>query len=299
MIVIGDFNIVRRTEERNNMGPETPAMRVFSDWIEDEGLIVMPILNHRFTWRNLRERPSMARLDRILISDEWEAVYPGCHIWGLPQTISDHMPLLLQSGEEGKKKAPFRFESWWCDIEGVEELIRNSWNGHVRGLKGARRVAFKLRRLKRVLCEWSSTLRILRKEKLQGRLLTKVYRAKWVENELTTCALCDATLETVDHLFCECELVHLFWAKVGRRTGLSTNFQNTEELWKAGSDLKRSTAHGSERRPPKQSFWRARGRFGEPEMSIVSDNQDCHEWWNGVNVNLQNSTQKQSREGGW
>ncbi|KAK1307716.1 hypothetical protein QJS10_CPA09g00768 [Acorus calamus] len=65
---------------------------------------------------------------------------------------------------------PFRFASWWCEVEGIEELIRGSWNSSASGLRGARRVAFKLRRLKRVLREWSKTVRAARSEKKQDLL---------------------------------------------------------------------------------------------------------------------------------
>ncbi|KAK1314390.1 hypothetical protein QJS10_CPA06g02156 [Acorus calamus] len=78
----------------------------------------------------------------------------------------------------------------------------------------------------------------------QGRLLTKAYRSKWVANEPTTCALCDAAPETIDHLFCECIFVQQFWREVGQRTGLSTQFQNLEELWVAGRELERARQTG-------------------------------------------------------
>ncbi|KAK1315316.1 hypothetical protein QJS10_CPA06g00977 [Acorus calamus] len=53
--------------------------------------------------------------------------------------------------------------------------------------------------------------------------------------------------ETVNHLFCECVFVWRFWREVGRRTGLSTQFQNLEELWVVGRDLKRASQNGRAR----------------------------------------------------
>ncbi|KAK1288910.1 hypothetical protein QJS10_CPB19g00866 [Acorus calamus] len=135
--LMGDFNIVRRAEERNHHGQTTPAMEIFFDWIEEEGLMDLPIPNHKFTWSNLRDLPSMARLDRVLINDEWEASFPGCHVRGLPRTVSDHIPLLLQAGEGGRKHdlgldQPNTFEDGkmggWCPLEFYKEEDGNIRN---------------------------------------------------------------------------------------------------------------------------------------------------------------------------
>ncbi|KAK1309278.1 hypothetical protein QJS10_CPA09g00767 [Acorus calamus] len=89
---MGDFNVLRRAEERNRGGEVSPAMVQFSDWIEEEGLIDLPISNHAYTWSNMREEPSLARLDRILVDDEWESTHPSCFVQGLPRAVSDHIP---------------------------------------------------------------------------------------------------------------------------------------------------------------------------------------------------------------
>ncbi|KAK1294356.1 hypothetical protein QJS10_CPA16g00527 [Acorus calamus] len=46
-------------------------------------------------------------------------------------------------------------------------MIYSSWNTSASGLKGARRVAFKLRRLKRALKQWSRTVYAARSAKKQ------------------------------------------------------------------------------------------------------------------------------------
>ncbi|KAK1290371.1 Transcription factor bHLH87 [Acorus calamus] len=120
---MGDFNMVHRPDERNRISQSSPAMTNFSDWIEEEGLLDLPIANHQFTWSNMREEPSLARLDRVLIDEEWEGLFPGCRIWGLPRVVSDHLPLLLESERSRRPPGPFRFEAWWCEIEGMDGLI--------------------------------------------------------------------------------------------------------------------------------------------------------------------------------
>ncbi|KAK1312011.1 hypothetical protein QJS10_CPA07g00723 [Acorus calamus] len=79
-LVVGDFNVTRFPQDRNRPGPITPGMTRFSSWIEGEGLIDLSVGNQAFTWSNLREEPSLARLDRVLMDAEWEAKFPGCEV---------------------------------------------------------------------------------------------------------------------------------------------------------------------------------------------------------------------------
>ncbi|KAK1299875.1 hypothetical protein QJS10_CPB13g01130 [Acorus calamus] len=77
-LVMGDFNVTHFPEDRNRQGPTDVGMANFSSWINDEGLIDIPPCNVAYTWINLRENPSLAHLDRVLLDAEWEARFPGC-----------------------------------------------------------------------------------------------------------------------------------------------------------------------------------------------------------------------------
>nr|XP_023925825.1 uncharacterized protein LOC112037243 [Quercus suber] len=64
----GDFNVVRFSSERAGSTVYTAAMREFSDFILEKGLIDLPLEGGTFTWSNSREVESKARLDRFLFS---------------------------------------------------------------------------------------------------------------------------------------------------------------------------------------------------------------------------------------
>ncbi|KAK1282335.1 hypothetical protein QJS10_CPB22g00315 [Acorus calamus] len=85
----------------------------------------------------MRDAPVLAKLDRILLSEDWEDVFPCC---------ADHVPLLLSSQVTSRKKASFRYESWWAECPEVEEIIRVNWLKPARVIGDAKRLAFKLRR---------------------------------------------------------------------------------------------------------------------------------------------------------
>ncbi|KAK1290574.1 hypothetical protein QJS10_CPB18g00699 [Acorus calamus] len=94
---MGDFNVTRWEEDRNRSGGISSDMRLFSDWIGEQGLIDLPI-SQAFTWSSLRADASLARLDRVLVDIEWEDSFPSCSLRCLPRVISDHCPILLLIG---------------------------------------------------------------------------------------------------------------------------------------------------------------------------------------------------------
>jgi endonuclease/exonuclease/phosphatase family metal-dependent hydrolase len=52
----------------------------------------------RFIWANSMPNPTFEKLDRILVSTEWEQKFPLAKVMALSRDISDHTPLLLDNG---------------------------------------------------------------------------------------------------------------------------------------------------------------------------------------------------------
>ena len=69
----GDFNVVRRVNEKFNSLTNTRSMREFDSWIGDSELVDPNLANARFTWSNFRQFPICCRLDRFLFTNEWAA----------------------------------------------------------------------------------------------------------------------------------------------------------------------------------------------------------------------------------
>ncbi|KAK1289164.1 hypothetical protein QJS10_CPB18g00789 [Acorus calamus] len=118
--VTGEFNVTRFVEEQNRGGTLTPAMLRFSEWFDQENLLDMPP-NLACTWTNMRESPSLAKLDRILICPHWVEAFPRCSVQGLPRIIgTGRSSQLITTGATLKtprassdetKATPFRLES--------------------------------------------------------------------------------------------------------------------------------------------------------------------------------------------
>ena len=72
MIVGGDFNIIRKPEEKNNdnYNPRWPLM--FNAIIQSLELRELELSGRQYTWASRRENPTFEKLDRVLASTEWE-----------------------------------------------------------------------------------------------------------------------------------------------------------------------------------------------------------------------------------
>ncbi|KAK1614885.1 hypothetical protein QYE76_020402 [Lolium multiflorum] len=90
----------------------------------------------RYTWTNKQLNPVRSVLDRVLVSTDWEMLFPLCSLTGLTIIGSDHAPLILDSGEDARRRAPrFYFEKGWLQRADFGELVTTKWHS-LEGLGG-------------------------------------------------------------------------------------------------------------------------------------------------------------------
>ncbi|CAN4123193.1 unnamed protein product [Withania somnifera] len=119
-VVAGDFNVVRFPSYRQNNIRFTKAMEDFTKFIKDMELEEPPLTGGTFTWRRGNNHEVAARLDRFLISEEWEASFRKTKQCILPRVTSDHNPLLLECGNWERSQLYFKVKMWW-DSESFAE----------------------------------------------------------------------------------------------------------------------------------------------------------------------------------
>lgn len=61
----GDFNVVRFPHVKRDGRSITRSMESFSECINENELLGMPLARRRFTWSNNQERAAMSRIDRL------------------------------------------------------------------------------------------------------------------------------------------------------------------------------------------------------------------------------------------
>ncbi|KAG6646425.1 hypothetical protein CIPAW_07G008100 [Carya illinoinensis] len=148
----GDFNVVRFPSEASGSRRLRPAMEAFSECIFDLNLIDLPLAGGTATWSN---NQSWSRLDRFLISPEWECHFPEVWLKRLPRIGSDHWPVLLDCGGIRKGRWPFKFENMWLKSEGFVDRVKQWWSSYQFQGTPSFIFASKLKALKKDLQVWN------------------------------------------------------------------------------------------------------------------------------------------------
>jgi hypothetical protein len=85
----------------------------------------LPVAGGESTWSN---SSSWSRLDRFLVSPEWDFSYLGLIQKKLLKVCSDHAPILLDRGCMQNGKRSFKFENMWLKEEGFVDKVRVWWD---------------------------------------------------------------------------------------------------------------------------------------------------------------------------
>lgn len=150
LLVGCDFNIIRNPQEKNNDKYNDKWSFLFNTVIDSLDLRELELSNLSFTWANTLSTPTYETLDRILVSTEWEVKFPLSMIRAMNRDISDHTPLLLDTGEATKpnKQPEFKFELGWLLREGFHEMVEQVWKNEKRGGTPIQRWQFKIQRVR-------------------------------------------------------------------------------------------------------------------------------------------------------
>jgi hypothetical protein len=80
------------------------------------------------TWSNNQENPILEKLDRVLVTKEWENLFPQACVDRLPREVSDHNPLIVSTGK--KENLPFiqfKFDLNWFKNPEFFTLVKKIW----------------------------------------------------------------------------------------------------------------------------------------------------------------------------
>ena len=104
-------------------------MSLFNNAITAAALREIARTGARYTWTNKQREPVHCVLDRVFCSNDWEVLFPLCTLVAETRIGSDHVPLILSSGEESVRRSRrFFFETAWFEHEGFGQLVLNRWS---------------------------------------------------------------------------------------------------------------------------------------------------------------------------
>lgn len=156
-VIGGDFNITRFVFDRRGNPALFSDSSCFNGIIREFGLNDLPISGGQFTWSNHRIHPSMVKLDRFLVSQEWDSAFPNSHVCCLASDVSDHVPLLFRSDWDRKRFKLFRFKRMWTLDESFSNNVRNWWTSPSNIRDGVTNLVTRLRLMRSECKKWSRT----------------------------------------------------------------------------------------------------------------------------------------------
>ena len=81
-------------------------------------------------WFHDFDIPSMSRIDRVMVSVDWEENFLDMIQRILSWVVLDHCPLLMEAGGMLRAKSPFKFENMWLKVEGFVVMVHQWQNGY-------------------------------------------------------------------------------------------------------------------------------------------------------------------------
>jgi hypothetical protein len=128
MIFGGDFNIIRYINEKNSMDGVHRYTPLFNSLIHFYELREIVMTGGMFMWSNNQEVSTLEKLDRVLVTKDWEDIFPQASICKLPREIFDHNPLIMSTGRrENVPFIQFRFELGWLKNPDFLPIVEKIW----------------------------------------------------------------------------------------------------------------------------------------------------------------------------
>lgn len=159
---MGDFNLMRSPENRNQPVGDVAEMWIFNDAISALGLIELPLHGRKYTWSNKQDPPMLERLDWFFTLSSWTTSYPESTAWALTMEVSDHVSCVIKINTDVPKSHIFRFANYWMDHADFMFVVEHGWNVPTRHIDMAKVITAKFKNLHRVLKAWQSKMSSLK-----------------------------------------------------------------------------------------------------------------------------------------
>ncbi|XP_022680743.1 uncharacterized protein LOC111256665 [Setaria italica] len=155
-VIAGDFNLLLRASDKNRNNINRRNLGRFRRFVDELQLKDVYLHGRRYTWSNEREDPTMAQLDRVLVSIDWDARFPFAFLQALSSYASDHCPLHLATNAMFTVKRRFHFEPWWPKLPGYQDMVTRAWSSRCASSDPFVCLDHKLKNTAKELQKWSS-----------------------------------------------------------------------------------------------------------------------------------------------
>jgi hypothetical protein len=152
LVYRGDFSVTLFHNERSGGVRRRRAVAALADFIAEMGLMDLLLAEGVSTWAN---NVSWSRLDRFLVSPDWELNYPRLMQKKLLHVCSDHAPIILMRGCAQNGKSAFKFKNMWLKEGGFVDKVISWWSSFSFTGSPSFILAKKLRALKSEIKRWN------------------------------------------------------------------------------------------------------------------------------------------------
>lgn len=156
-IFLGDFNFYRSLSNRNRSGGNLQDTIIFNDAIGHLGLVELPLKGRSYTWSNMQENRLLEQLDWFFTSVNWTNAFPNTQVIPLAKITSDHIPCNVIIDNIIPKASIFRFENFWPDMQGFQEVVQFSWGHPSNQPNAVANLSNKLKHLRYRLKNWAKS----------------------------------------------------------------------------------------------------------------------------------------------
>jgi hypothetical protein len=120
-------------------------------------------------------KPTYEKLDRILMSTEWEQNFPLANVIAMSIDILDQTPLLRDTGRapSSGNQPLFKFELGWLLRDGFANMVKEIWESVAEEEDSIRQWQAKIQRVRQHLRGWAKNVSGANKKEKQ-RLLDKL-----------------------------------------------------------------------------------------------------------------------------
>lgn len=157
-LVVGDFNLLRRPEDRSREGADPAEMFLFNEVINKLSLVEIPLHGRQFTWSNKQLPPLLERLDWFFSSNSWTLSFPNTFVRTLVMETSDHWPCILEIGTNIPQSKNFHFENYWLNMDRFIDTVVNGWAAQEHISDPAMLITAKFKNLRRSLKAWNKQI---------------------------------------------------------------------------------------------------------------------------------------------
>jgi hypothetical protein len=152
-LLLGDFNLIYRAEEKNNGRLNLPMLSRFKTTIDNLLLAPFDLRGKKYTWCNDQQSPTITKIDHLFATGEWLDIFPRTDLHALASIGSDHCPLLHGDVVFDFYRG-FRFEASWTRCPGFSDAVQEAWNKPVLTQDAILWVHVKLLQTAKALKNW-------------------------------------------------------------------------------------------------------------------------------------------------